>query len=178
MVGVVDDSLTVYATPEMQTAFLRAYNPDRVLDQFRTFQNIFSQGTGTGFIAGRGFATCERSFDEQLIIQSARYPALIHALNEDLTSLVAATGTPMVSETIDDVNGTVLHYRAGKTVGTVTIAPAELIASPQRYWRQSLRPGEVAIRIQIRIEEKWFKAGVPSDHSTASLLPSLVRGSS
>jgi hypothetical protein len=81
----------------------------------------------------------------------------------------------MVSETIDDANGTVLHYRTGKTAGTVTISPAELLASPERYWRQPLRPGEIAIRIRVRIEEKWFKAGVPSEHSTASLLPPLVR---
>ena len=170
---VVGPALTVYATPEMQTPFLQAYSPHQVLDRFRTVENSFSQGPSIGFSAGYGFATCERVFDEPLIIRSAGYPALIDALNQDLTSLIIATGTPMVSETIDDVNGTVLRYRAGTSAGTVTIAPVELIASPQRYWQQPLRPGEIAVRVRVRVEEKWLKAGVPSQQSTASLLPPL-----
>jgi hypothetical protein len=172
---VLDRALTVYASPEMQTPFLQAYNPQQVLDRFRTVENTFSQGPSIGFSAGYGFARCERVFDEPLIIQSAGYPALIHALNKDLTSVIIATGTSMVSETIDDLNGTVLQYQAGKSAGTVTIAPVELIASPQRYWQQPLRPGEIAVRVRVRIEEKWFEAGVPSEHSTASLLPPLAR---
>jgi hypothetical protein len=80
---VLDRALTVYATPEMQTPFLQAYNPHQVLDRFRTVENIFSQGPSTGCNPGYGFATRERVFDEPLIIQSAGYPALIYALNAE-----------------------------------------------------------------------------------------------
>jgi hypothetical protein len=78
---VLDSALTVYATPEMQTPFLQAYNPHQVLDRFRAVENISSQ-VSKGCSPGYGFATCERVFDEPLIIQSAGYPALIYALNK------------------------------------------------------------------------------------------------
>jgi hypothetical protein len=160
--SVIDHAGLVYAAPEMQTAFMRSYEPDRVLDQFRVSRYSFSEGTSQGSGAGRGFATFERVVSGPVIIRSAEYPAFAAALNRDLTSLLVATGTPFVTETTDDTRGIMLHYQAGKSAGTATIEPALLIANPNCYGSQPLGRGEIAVWVQIRVDETWFKDGVPS----------------
>jgi len=168
LVGVVNDALTVYATPEMQTQFLRIYTPDRVLDRFRDSKYVGGRGSGGGAGADYGFATHQKGVDEDILMNSADRPALMAALDQDVTALLTATGGQIVSDASSESDGVRLHYIVGKSEGTVTIKPPEVIPSPERYCRQPIGPGEVLVWVRVLINEKWFKAGVPSLRSRAS----------
>jgi hypothetical protein len=170
--AVIDNALTVYATPEMQSPFLQAYNPNQAFDRFRDSTFSGSRGSAAGAGAGRGFATHEKSIDQELIMQWTDGPALLSALENDTTSLLAATGAQILSHTGNDIDGFHIRYVEGKSTGTVVIKPPERIPNPEQYWRQPLHPGEAAVWVRIRIEETWFKAGVPSQHG-ATFLPRL-----
>ena len=160
--SVVENALTVYATPEMQSPFLQAYTANQVFDRFRDANFSGSQGSGAAAGAGRGFATHEKNIDQELIMQWTDGPALLSALDNDMTSLLAATGAQILSHTGNDIDGFHIRYVEGKSAGTVVIKPAERIPNPEQYCRQPLHPGEAAVWVRIRIEETWFKAGVPS----------------
>jgi hypothetical protein len=171
LVGVVDNVRTVYATPEMQTQFLRVYTPDRVLDRFRNASYSGGRGSGGGAGADLGFATHEKDVDQDILMNSADRPALMAALNLDLTALLTATGAKIVSDSSNDTVGIRLHYIVGNSEGTVTVKPFEAIPGAERYVRHPLGPGEILVWVHIVIDEKWFKAGVPSQNSAVRFVP-------
>src|ERR1700690_2267381 len=78
---VVDRALTVYATPEMQTPFLRDYAPDGALDKFRISDYPGSTAGGTSAGAGLGFATHVKTLDQELLMRSSDRTALMAALD-------------------------------------------------------------------------------------------------
>jgi hypothetical protein len=170
---VVDRALTVYASPEMQTLFLQTYNPDRVFDEFRIAGYSGSRGSGGGAGAGIGFATHTKGLEQELVMQYADRAALTAALDQDMASLLIATGAQILERSGNDADGFHLRYVAGKTTGTVIIKPPEPIPNPERYLRQPLASGQVDVWVRIRIEETWFKSGVPMPPSRQSLLSRL-----
>jgi hypothetical protein len=167
--AVVDHEMIVYATPDMQTLFLKTYDPDRVFAKFRNAGYPGSRGSGSGAGAGLGFANHERTLEQNLIMQSADRAALTAALDQDVVSLLNATGAQILENSGNDADGFHLRYMSGKTTGTVVIKPPELVANAERYSR--LRPGEVNVWVRIRMEETWFKSGVPSKPGPLSRLP-------
>jgi len=160
--SVVESSLTVYPTTEMQTRFLQSYTPDQTIDRFRN--SMYSSGEigSTGAAAGRGFATHERNFDYSIVVQYADCTNLMAALDKEMAFQLTSRGAQVMSHARNDVEGIHLRYVAGKVAGAVIIKPPELISNPERFFRRPLGPGEIAVRMQIRIEETWFRAGVPS----------------
>jgi hypothetical protein len=172
---IVDRSMTAYPTPETQSSFLRKYNPYQAIAPFGDPKFPGSSGGAAGDGAGCGSAKHTRDFDTQLTMQSAKRTELMAALDKDLTSLLTATGAQIVSKTGDDAGGIYLRYVAGKSAGTVTIASPELITNPSAPQYPRLRPGEVAVWVRVRVEETWFKAGVPSQHPAASFMPLPLR---
>jgi hypothetical protein len=161
LVGVIYNVRTVYATPEMQTQFLRIYTPDRVLDRFRNSTYSGGRSSGGGAGADLGFATHQKSIDQDILMNSVDRPALMAALDQDMTALLTATGAHIVSDSSDDSVGIRLHYIVGNSEGMVTVKPFEAIPGAERYVRHPLGPGEILVWVRIVIDEKWFKAGVP-----------------
>src|SRR5580692_4034679 len=104
-VGVVYNVRTVYATPEMQTQFLRSYSPDHVLDRFRNSTYSGGRGSGGGAGADLGFATHQKSIDQDILMNSVDRPALMAALDQDITALLTATGAHIVSDSSNDTVG-------------------------------------------------------------------------
>jgi hypothetical protein len=171
---VVDRALTVYATPEMQTRFLRDYAPDGALDKFRISDYPGSTAGGIGAGAGLGFATHVKTLDQEFLMRSDDRTALMAALDRDVASRLDTTGAKVISETGNDTDGIRLSYVAGKSTGTVTIKPLDPISDPGQYLRQSLGAGEEAVWVRIRIEETWFKSGIPMPPAKVSLLSRLL----
>jgi len=168
--AVVDRVLTVYATPEMQTQFLRAYNPEQVFSRFRDSNYSGSRASGAAAGAGLGFATHARSIDQELVMHYGDCAALTTALDKDMSSLLTGSGAQILENTGNEAEGFHLRYVAGKTGGTVVIKPPEPLANPEQYLRQSLGPDEVDVWVRIRMEETWFKSGPPLSPSHQSLL--------
>lgn len=172
--SLVDRALTVYPTPETQTQFLRAYTPSRVFDRFRDSQYPGSTAGGGGHGAGLGFATHTRGIDQELVMRSLDRTALMVALDEDVTSFLAASGAKVISKGGNDTDGIRIRYVAGKSVGTVTIKPPDPIPNPGQYLRRSLGPDEIDVWVRIGIEEIWFKSGRTVSASKQSMLSRLL----
>jgi hypothetical protein len=172
--AILDHSLVVYATPEMQSQFLQAYNPEQVFDRFKDSRYSGSRASGGGAGAGLGVATHSKSVDQELVVHYADCAALMTALDQDVASLLTGTGAQILENSGNDRNGFHLRYVAGKSTGTVVIKPPEPIVSPGQYLRQLLCPGEVDVWIRISMEETWFKSGVPTSPSQQSLLSRLL----
>jgi hypothetical protein len=170
---LVDHALTVYPTPETQTQFLRAYTPNRVFDQFRDSKYSSSTASGGGHSAGLGFATHTQGIEQELVMRSSDRTALMEALDEDVTSVLTATGAKVISKTSNDPDGIRVRYVAGKSAGTVTIKPPDPIPNPGQYLRRSLGPDEIDVWVRIGIEETWFRSGGPISASKESLLSRL-----
>jgi hypothetical protein len=171
---LVDRALTVYPTPETQTQFLRSYTPHRVFDQFRDSKYSSSTASGGGHSAGLGFATHTHGVDQELVMRSSDRPALMAALDEDVTSFLTATGAKVTSKTSNETDGIRVHYVAGNSAGTVTIKPPDPIPNPGQSFRRSSGSGEIDVWVRIGIEETWFKSGRPISASKPSLLSRLL----
>lgn len=163
--AILNDALTVYATPEMQSQFLRDYNPEQVFGHFRASSFPGSRATGGDAGAGFGFATHSKHVDQELIIRYADRGALMKTLDRDMASLLTGTGAQILENSGNDRDGFHLRYTSGKITGTAIIMPPEPIVSSVKYLRQLLRPGEVDVLIRISMKETWFKSGVPTSPS-------------
>ncbi len=158
--AVVDNALTVYPTPETQSAFLRTYTPARVFERFRSSKHCSHEGDAAGSGAGRGYATHQKEFEPFFVMQSRERAAFMAALAEDISSGLASTGAKIVAESGDTTDGYQFRYSSGKSIGSVTIEPPKDVDQSQVTGHEPLCPGEAPISIHIRIEEKWVKAGV------------------
>lgn len=157
--AAIDRARLVYATPETQSSFLRAYTPERAFDRFRSEKHSSHQQVGTNAGAGAGFATHEKQFEFAFIMQSRQRNALMASLVKDVSFYLKSAGAQIISGTGNDDNGLRFQYRAGKSRGIVTIEPPEQVDQFEVTGREPLCPDEVPISIRIHIEEKWIKTG-------------------
>ncbi len=112
--AVVDHALIVYAAPEMQSQFLRAYSPQQVFARFQdsSYSSTGSSGNSAG--AGLGFATHSKSVDQELVMHYADRAALMTALDQDMASLLAATDAQILENSSNDRDGFRLRYVSEK----------------------------------------------------------------
>jgi hypothetical protein len=152
--AVVNQARITYATPEMQSPFLRTYTLDLVLDRFRSTRHSYGGGDGSGSGAGYGFTTHEREFHHFFVMHSSQRAALMKALIVSVSSQLNNTGAQIVAETGSAAEGVQFRYLAGPTSGTVTIEPPlPAIEGSVPF----LCPGETPVSVNMRIEEKWTK---------------------
>jgi hypothetical protein len=151
---IVDQARITYATPEMQSPFLRTYTLTPVLDRFRCIKYPSGTGDGSGAGAGYGFTTHEREFYDFFVMQSSERDTLMKALIESVSFQLNSTGARITAQTGSPEEGMQFRYIAGPTIGTVTIKPPSLQAQVRIPF---LRPDEMPVSVDIRIDEKWTK---------------------
>jgi len=168
--AIVDHALLVYAVPEMQTQFLRAYNPEPVFARFRDsrYSSTVSGGNSAG--AGRGFATHSKTVDQEFVMHDSDRAALMTVLHQGMASLLTGTGAQILENSGNDHDGFHVRYMAGKSTGTVIIKPPAPVANAGRHLRHPLYPGEEDVSVQLSIEETWYKSGIPVSPLESSLL--------
>jgi len=143
----------LYATPETESAFLKNYTPQHVIQRFRC--NLpFSHADGSGGEAGTDFATHQAGFHWFFAMRSDDLLPLMTALNDDLAAQLRLNGAQILSRSGDTRTGFHYDYRLGKSVGNVTISPVALDTGTHRA--MPLPKYMVDVATKVDLVEKWY----------------------
>ena len=148
-----DRSHLLYATPETESAFLKNYTPQHVIERFQCNESS-SHAAGTGSGAGKDFVTHQASFSWFFAMRSDKLLPLITALNDDLAAQLSLNGAQILSRSGDARTGFHYDYSLGKSLGSVTISPVSLDSGIQRAMPLPKRMVDVATKVELA--EKWY----------------------
>lgn len=146
----------VSPTPETESAFLKTYTPNKVIDRFKA-AGFSEESVGTSSGADRGFAAHEKDFEPTLVIHTTDSVALVQALRDDFTSSLVAQGGQVVALSGNPVDGFTIKYALGKSEGTFDVGPLRSLPASSLQAGES-GSGKVTVSLRIRIAEKWFKS--------------------
>jgi len=152
----VDQARLVSPTRENESAFLKTYTPNKVIDRFKAAE-YSEQLSGASGGAGRGFATHAEDFEPTLVINTKDWVAVMQALRDDIASRLAAQSGEIVEESGSPVDGFQIKYAIGNSQGTVAVEPLRSVAASSLAG-MGPAPDKVTINLRIRINEKWFQA--------------------
>jgi hypothetical protein len=150
-----DNSHLLHATPETESAFLKSYTPQHVIEQFQCNERG-SGGTAKGNSAGasKAFVTHEVSFRSFFPMRSDKLLPLTIAVNDDVVALLNLTGAQILSRSGDARTGFRYDYKLGRSLGTVNISPVSL---DSRIHRAMPLPKQmVDVETKVELAEKWY----------------------
>jgi hypothetical protein len=162
----VDQVRLVSPTPDTESAFLKTYTPNKVIDRFKV-SGFSEQSTGTSGGASHGFATHEEDFEPTLVINTGDWVALMRALRDDIALRLAAQNAKIVEETGNAVDGFKIKYAVGKSEGAADVGPLKSMAASSLGGLGS-GPDKATVSLRIHIIEKWFKAEDPAKRKRTS----------
>lgn len=148
-----ESSHLLYATPETESAFLKNYTPQHVIERFQCNESS-SHGRGSGGGAGKDFVTHQASFNWFFAMRSDKLLPLMTALNDDLTAQLSLNGAQILSRSGDARTGFRYDYRLGKSIGSVTISPVSLDSGIHRA--TPLPKCMVDVATKVELAEKWY----------------------
>jgi hypothetical protein len=158
LVSVINSQFYIYPTTERQSAFLRNYSPDAVIEQFQ----CKSEGAQTSHSltagAGRKFVRRESAFRPRFVIKSKDWMPLMAALDQDLSFQLSQQGAEILNQTGDPREGYRIEYQSDKSLGEIAVEPLRLISVTSVSGPRAILPDdEQAVDLRITIQEKWFK---------------------
>jgi hypothetical protein len=152
---VVQEAQLVSPTSETESAFLKTYTPNNVIQKFKGAEYTqMSSGSSGG--ADRGFATHQTDFEPTFVIDSEKWVALEQALRDDVISKLTADGATIMENSGDAVHGFQIKYALGKSRGTVAVEPLKMVPA-SNLAIQGTGPGKVTVSLHLHIYEKWFR---------------------
>ena len=148
---IIDRALTVFPSPETESAFLKKYNPKSVVDQFQIAGRSSGWGTEASSGANRGFADNHAAFDSRFSIKAEDWLPFMKALGEDLTEQLERHGARIMGKNGDARRGFQVYYVSGRAIGSVVISPLAVEKSALDV------PGKVSVELKISADEKWYR---------------------
>ena len=152
---VVAKADVVYPNPDTESAFLKGY----------TLANRVTPGTllASGFSgpdsAHHGCASHQREFQFWFAIRPGNEPAVMAAVRRDMESQLTRQGSQIIAASGDLRTGFQYDYAVGKAKGSVFVDPFVLADST---FSGQAGPGQLAVKIRVRISETWYKASEKS----------------
>jgi hypothetical protein len=145
---------TLYPTPETESAFLKNYTPQRVIEQFEC--NLpASYSRPRSDAAGREFVTHTAAFEGVFAMNSQKWMPLMNALRDDAAVQLVGNGAQILSQSGDSRDGFHFDYKLGNSFGSLKISPLA-ISSPLPHRGAPLPEGTVDVTARIELTEKWF----------------------
>lgn len=148
-----DSSHRLYVTPETESAFLKNYTPQHVIERFQCNESS-SHGAGRSGGAERDFVSHQASFDWFFVMQPDDFIPLMTALNDDLAAQLTGNMAQILSRTGDARTGFHYNYRLGKSIGSVTISPIALNSGIHRA--TPLPKCMVDVTAKVELAEEWY----------------------
>ena len=137
----------IQARQARQSVFLNSYRPDAVLKGFESRDHSQSGSSGLS----RGGVVDVSEFDSSFVGRESDSPKLIAALRQDIETKLKQSGARVTGGQFGSSSFD-LEYVAGGAAGRAT---AEVITANASASAPSLQPGEVAVRVLVRIHEGW-----------------------
>jgi hypothetical protein len=150
----LDGSHLLPITPETESAFLKHYSSQHVIERFKC--NWPSAGEGPSLVGEAGSDSVIHRSETiwYFAMRSDSQLLLMTALNDDVSVQLTQNGAQILRRSGDPHTGFHFDYKLAKTIGTVTISPVELSSNMHRAMR--LPPGIVDVRAKVELSEKWF----------------------
>jgi len=148
-----ESSHQLYVTPETESAFLKSYTPQRVIERFQCNESS-SHADGRGGGAGKDFVTRQASFHWSFAMGSDKLLPLMTALNDDLAAQLSLNGAQILSRTGNARTGFHYDYRLGRSIGSVTISTVSLDSGIHRA--MPLPKSMVDVATQVELAEKRY----------------------
>ena len=153
----IDRFLYIHPTPNTQSAFLRTYAPKETVQRFIDKQQTSSATYSEQSSGGWKFASHQRAFGTLFVISSKDWMPLMSALQEDISSRLTGQGAQVLYQTGDARQGFHFDYKAGKTMGDVTVEPLKIDRTLPVSCAPETACGEIGVELHIVIHEKWFR---------------------
>jgi hypothetical protein len=158
LASVINSQFYIYPTPERQSAFLKNYSPDTVIERFQCKNEGVQQTDSLMAGAGRKFVRRESVFQPRFVIKSKDWMPLMVALDQDLSFQLSHQGAEILSQTGDPREGYRIEYQSDKSLGEIAVEPLRLISVTSVSGPRAILPDdEQAVDLRITIQEKWFK---------------------
>jgi len=159
VVGVGIDSWRhlhlVYASPETESAFLKSYNPEQVIDRFiENLPHSYAHDMSTG--TGREFAPRQGGFQFYVVMRREEWIPLMDALKDDVQQRLTNSGAEVLSVSGDSGAGFHFDYKISKSVGSLTISPIVNTWPPVADRKFRLPEAMEDVTVKIQQTEKWF----------------------
>jgi len=147
------------ATPETESAFLKSYTPEQVIDRFR--ENLGSSHTRNfGSSAERAFVPHEAGFQFCVVLRRENWMPLMNALRDDALQQLSSNGAEVLSQSGNSQDGFRFDYKVNQSTGSLRILPLATTSLVHR--RMPLPQGLEDVTVKIEQSEKWFpnKVGI------------------
>jgi len=142
-----------YASPETESAFLKSYTPEHVIDGFR--ENWGSSHTRNfGSSAGRGFVPHDAGFEFHVVLRRESWMPLMNALRDDAQQQLANNGAEVLSQSGNPQDGFRFDYKITQSTGSLRILPVATSSGVQR--NMPLPQGMEDATVKIEQTERWF----------------------
>ena len=151
----------LYPTPETESAFLKTYTPQHVIEQYECMESPVHFGPSGGGAAGEKFVTRTGRFDLFFVMRSDKRLPLITALNNDVYEQLLLKGAQILNRSGDPRSGFQYDYKLDKSIGSLMIAPLATLSTSPIYRRCPLPNGAVDVRVHIEEREMWFPKEPP-----------------
>ena len=155
VVAIWDDIHLLHPTPETESAFLKNYTPEQVMDRFEC-KLPFSYTRKSASSAGYKFVSHDGGFEWYFAMPSEKWMPLMEALRGDRSAQLLQNGAQILSSGGDERSGFHFDYKLGHSMGTVTILPLVITPPSQIHRGGPLPEGTVETTARIDIAEKWF----------------------
>ncbi len=159
---------TFYPSPQNESAFLKSYSPQPVVDQFKC-TDCFAQALGgTSAAAGREFVRRTVNYDWTFALRQEQQLDLMTALRTDLLERLNANGAQVLRQTANAHEGFRLEYSCGKNVGIISILPVDIL---QPKGAGKLKPKLEQVTLHIVIDERWYPQRTAALEASIRLTP-------
>lgn len=145
-----------YPTPETESAFLKSYTPQRVIDRFRENKS-FSSTRSNGGGAGHAFVTHQGGFKFHVVLRRENWLSLMNALRDDVLEQLANNDAEVLSQSGNPPGALRFDYRINQSIGSLTIWP---LAMNSHIRNMPLPDGMDDVTVKIEQTEKWFPKGI------------------
>jgi hypothetical protein len=152
---------TLYPTPETESAFLKAYTPQPLIEQYKCNEPAVYSGPNGGGSAGEKFVTRTGRFDFFFVMRSEKRLPLIIALNNDAYDQLILKGAQILNRSGDPHSGFQYDYKLDKSIGSLVIAPLETLTTSPIHRSYPLPNGTVDVSVHIEEREMWFPKEPP-----------------
>lgn len=159
---------TLYPTPQNESAFLKTYSPQPVVDRFKCTNCNAQTGSGMSASAGKQFVRRTANYDGTFGLRPGQQFDLMDALRTDLLERINAAGARAVRQTGNAHEGFRADYASSNSVGSISILPMQ--ASPvegNRGWP----PGFEQVTLHLVIDERWYPSGAGALEAVAHSEP-------
>jgi len=155
VVAIWDRHRILYPTPDTESAFLRAYTPEKTIAPFMC--NLpSSHMRKSGGSAGRQFVTRDGGFEWYFAMRSENWMPLMDALQKDVVAQLRLNRAEILDSGGDEHSGFQFDYKLGHSIGRARIVPLAITPPSQIHRGAPLSSGVIETTVRIDIEEKWF----------------------